>query len=54
MPVLQPLLQSIGFVIVSTDSGAAPSPLGEADSPYAWYRLVMSLLISMIGGVGLW
>ena len=32
--------------------GAAPA--GEADSAYAWYRLAMSLLISMIGGVGLW
>ena len=27
---------------------------GGADSPYAWYRLAMSLAISMIGGVGLW
>lgn len=27
---------------------------GGADSPYAWYRLGMSLAISMIGGVGLW
>ncbi|UUX48933.1 MFS transporter [Nisaea acidiphila] len=26
----------------------------EVDSPYAWFRLSMSLLISMIGGVGLW
>ncbi|MBO6561055.1 MAG: MFS transporter [Nisaea sp.] len=26
----------------------------EVDSPYAWLRLTMSLLISMIGGVGLW
>jgi len=26
----------------------------EVDSPYAWFRLTMSLLISMIGGVGLW
>lgn len=26
----------------------------EADSPYAWYRLTMSLMVSMIGGVGLW
>ncbi|GHD44126.1 MFS transporter [Thalassobaculum fulvum] len=32
--------------------GAAPA--GEADSAYAWYRLAMSLLVSMIGGVGLW
>jgi MFS family permease len=39
---------------VTTDSRAAPVMAGEADSPYAWYRLAMSLLISMIGGVGLW
>ncbi|WP_420406088.1 MFS transporter [Nisaea sp.] len=26
----------------------------EVDSPYAWFRLSMSLLISMVGGVGLW
>lgn len=39
---------------MTSESGAAPSTPGEADSPYAWYRLAMSLLISMIGGVGLW
>jgi MFS family permease len=27
---------------------------GEADSPYAWLRLVVSLALSTIGGVGMW
>jgi MFS family permease len=27
---------------------------GEADSPYAWLRLVVALLLSTIGGVGMW
>jgi MFS family permease len=27
---------------------------GDIDGPYAWARLTMCLLISMIGGVGLW
>ena len=27
---------------------------GEADSPYAWVRLVVSLALSTIGGVGMW
>lgn len=40
-----------------TTASPAPDgaePAGGADSAYAWYRLAMSLLISMIGGVGLW
>ncbi len=24
------------------------------DSPYSWFRLIISLLISMVGGVGMW
>jgi MFS family permease len=27
---------------------------GEADSPYAWWRLFAALLLSTIGGVGMW
>src|ERR1700727_1589682 len=27
---------------------------GEIDSPYAWFRLVVSVLLSAIGGVGMW
>ena len=30
------------------------SPRTEADSPYAWVRLAVSLLLSTIGGVGMW
>lgn len=40
-----------------TTASRAPegqAPAGGADSAYAWYRLAMSLLVSMIGGVGLW
>lgn len=40
-----------------TTASPAPDgavPAGGADSAYAWYRLAMSLLVSMIGGVGLW
>ncbi len=40
-----------------TTTSPAPdtaAPDRGPDSAYAWYRLAMSLLISMIGGVGLW
>jgi len=30
------------------------TPHGEAESPYAWLRLAVSLALSTIGGVGLW
>ena len=26
----------------------------EIDSPYAWFRLAVSVLLSGIGGVGMW
>jgi MFS family permease len=29
-------------------------PLSTAESPYAWLRLIVSLVITTIGGVGLW
>jgi MFS family permease len=29
-------------------------PVGETESAYAWTRLVMALLLSTIGGVGMW
>src|SRR5262252_7194540 len=32
----------------------APSKPGTPDSRYAWERLVVSLALSTIGGVGLW
>jgi len=54
--VTSPHPRSPGAPSPGTPSLGAP-PLGappEADSPYAWYRLAVSLLISMIGGVGLW
>jgi len=36
-------------------SGSVPhSPPGLADSPYAWFRLSVALLLSTIGGVGMW
>jgi MFS family permease len=33
---------------------ASHSPPGLADSPYAWFRLSVALLLSTIGGVGMW
>jgi MFS family permease len=33
---------------------ATASPANEVDSPYAWRRLGISVLISTIGGVGMW
>ncbi|WP_417513223.1 MFS transporter [Minwuia sp.] len=35
-------------------STASDPSIDLADSPYAWGRLVISLLIAMIGGIGLW
>src|SRR5437763_3169678 len=29
-------------------------PVGEVDSAYAWFRLLASVLVSTIGGVGMW
>jgi MFS family permease len=31
-----------------------PSPTGEVDSTYAWVRLLAGVLLSTIGGVGMW
>jgi hypothetical protein len=33
---------------------AKPCTVSEADSLYAWCRLLASVLISTIGGVGMW
>ena len=30
------------------------SAVGEVDSGYSWYRLVVGLVLSTIGGVGMW
>jgi MFS family permease len=37
-----------------TSISARPSATGEVDSAYAWRRLLASVLISTIGGVGMW
>src|SRR5882724_6288321 len=37
-----------------TTISAKPSALSEVDSSYAWLRLLASVLISTIGGVGMW
>ena len=34
--------------------GAPCGARGEVDSGYAWYRLVVGLVLSTIGGVGMW
>ena len=31
-----------------------PGAVGEVDSAYAWVRLLASVLVSTIGGVGMW
>jgi MFS family permease len=31
-----------------------PTPRREVDSPYAWFRLATAVLLSTIGGVGMW
>ncbi len=31
-----------------------PTPRREVDSPYAWFRLGVAVLLSTLGGVGLW
>ena len=31
-----------------------PTPRREVDSPYAWFRLAIAMLLSTIGGVGIW
>jgi MFS family permease len=31
-----------------------PTPRREVDSPYAWFRLGIAVLLSTIGGVGMW
>ena len=33
---------------------ATDPPSGEAESTYAWARLAAALLLSTIGGVGMW
>src|SRR3984957_9385263 len=30
------------------------APPGEVDSPYAWFRLIVAMLLCTIGGVGMW
>jgi MFS family permease len=37
-----------------TKNNHSAVPGGEAESAYAWTRLVMALLLSTIGGVGMW
>ena len=41
--------------IVGGPRGSASRSLpGLADSPYAWFRLIVALALSTIGGVGMW
>lgn len=36
------------------DTAARPTKASDVDSTYAWWRLVASMVISSVGGVGLW
>ncbi len=31
-----------------------PTPRREVDSPYAWFRLAIAMLLATIGGIGIW
>lgn len=39
---------------MNRQSLTAPAPGDETETPYAWRRLAICLLIGMIGGVGMW
>ena len=39
---------------IGTETGAVSARKGEAESTYAWVRLVAALSLSTIGGVGMW
>ena len=39
---------------MSTSISTRPRTIGAVDSQYAWLRLLASMLISTIGGVGMW
>src|SRR5690349_18575151 len=43
----------IGFLMTTT-AATAPDPARVIDSAYAWRRLAISVLLSTIGGVGMW
>src|SRR5580700_9501387 len=38
----------------SADIARRDAPPGDVDSPYAWFRLVIAMLLCTIGGVGMW
>lgn len=40
--------------MMSTASMTAQRPARRVDGPYAWFRLVISVLLGTIGGVGMW
>jgi MFS family permease len=41
-----------GIIIMHTQAGIDPAQ--DVDSPYAWRRLALAVLLSTIGGVGMW
>ena len=43
-----------GRQAAGTNNNHSEVPGGEAEAPYAWTRLVMALLLSTVGGVGMW
>ena len=36
------------------DTASRAAKASAVDSPYAWWRLVASMVMSSVGGVGLW
>ena len=46
--------ESNSFMTQQTYSPAAETSLDKIDSRYAWRRLVASLIIGSVGGVGMW
>jgi len=43
-----------GRQAAGTNNNHSEVPGGEAEAAYAWTRLVMALLLSTVGGVGMW
>jgi len=39
---------------MTTHAGAGASPASEIESRYAWFRLMVALVLGTIGSVGMW
>src|SRR4051794_9416311 len=48
-----PARRPLSTMTMDARAPANPDP-GDVETPYAWRRLLISLLLSTIGGIGLW